>query len=66
MARMAPGLAIASSLPNTSFLMSMFSNTASMIRSASARSSRSSDGVSRPIRFSTSSIDMRPFLAELS
>ena len=36
-ARIAPGLQMASSLANTSFLMSMRSNTASMTRSASLK-----------------------------
>ena len=65
-ARIAPGLAILSSLPKTSFLISISSNTASMIRSQSARSSRFIEGVSRPMRFSTSSWVRRPFLAVFS
>ena len=52
---MAPGLAILSSLANTSFLMSMRSNTASMIRSQSARSSIFKVPVSSAKRFCTSS-----------
>ncbi len=65
-ARIAPGLAILSSLVKTSFLISISSNTASMIRSQSARASISIDGVSKPMRFSTSSWVRRPFLAVFS
>ncbi len=66
LARIAPGLATLSSRANTSFLMSMFSNTASMIRSQSARASKSSVGLSRPMRVSTSAAVRRPFLAVFS
>ena len=45
-AMMAPGLAILSSLAKISFFSAMFSNTASMMRSALPRSSSFSDGVS--------------------
>ena len=62
-ARMAPGLTMASSLVNSSFLMSIRSKTASTTMSTSARSLRSSDGVMRAIRCSTSSMVKRPFLA---
>ena len=65
-ARIAPGLATASSLVKMSFFTSMFSNTASMIRSASFRSPMSSEGVSSAMRFSTSSCVMRPFFAVFS
>ena len=65
-ARIAPGLAIESSRSNTLFLMSMFSNTASITRSASASAPKSSVGVSLPIRSSTSAIVRRPFLAVAS
>ena len=62
-ARMAPGLQMASSLVNTSFLMSMRSNTASITRSTSARSSSESEPVMRPMRRSTSASGKRPFFA---
>ena len=62
-ARIAPGLQIASSREKTSFLMSIRSNTASMTRSTSARSARSSVGVIRAIRSSTSASLNRPRFA---
>ena len=61
--RIAPGLQIASSLVNTSFLTSIRSNTASITRSAPARSSSDSVPVIIPIRLSTSSIGKRPLRA---
>jgi hypothetical protein len=65
-ARMAPCLQMASSLAKTCFLISMFSNTASMTRSQSASAFRSSEPVSSAMRFSTSSIFRRPRLAVFS
>ena len=65
-ARMAPGLATASSFVNTSFLMAMVSNTASMMRSAWARSVNSSVGFSKPMRCSTCSVVSLPFEAVAS
>ncbi len=65
-ARIAPGLAMRSSRPNTSFLTSMFSNTASITRSASASFSISSVGVSSAMRRSMSAAVMRPFFAVFS
>ena len=65
-ANTAPCLTILSSLPNTSFLIAMVSNAASMIRSQSANAFQSMVPVNRPIRFSTSSIVKRPRLAEFS
>ena len=62
-ARTAPGLAMASSRVNTSFLMSIRSNTASITRSAEARSSSDSDPVIICIRRSTSAIGNRPLRA---
>ena len=62
-ARIAPGLQIASSLPKISFLTAMFSNTASITMSASAASSIFRLGVSSPMRVSTSSMLSRPRLA---
>ncbi len=53
-ARMAPGLQMASSRVKMSFLMSMRSNTASITRSQSARAARSREPVSRLIRASVS------------
>ncbi len=66
LARIAPGLAIASSLPKTSFLIAMVSNTASMMRSASLAASRPTLPVIRPIRFVTSSGFMPPRAAVAS
>ena len=62
----APGLTFASSFANTSFLIAMFSNTASITRSQSASAFRSSVPVSSAMRFSTSSIVIRPRLAVFS
>ena len=62
-ARIAPCFTMRSSLPNTSFFTSMFSNTASMTRSQSARSSSLSVPLRSAMRFSTSSIVRRPLLA---
>ena len=59
----APGLQMASSLVNTSFLMSIRSNTASITRSTGARSSSDSEPVISPMRRSTSSIGKRPLRA---
>ena len=59
----APGLAMASSRVNTSFLMSIRSNTASITRSAEARSSSDSDPVIIRIRRSTSAMGNRPLRA---
>ncbi len=53
-ARIAPGLQIASSLANTSFLMSIRSNTASITRSQSASALKSSAPVRRLMRASVS------------
>ena len=63
LARIAPAFAMASSRAKMTFLIPMSSNTASMIRSQSARSSISSELVIRPIRTSTSSSGKRPRLA---
>ena len=65
-ARIAPGLAILSSRPKTSFLISIFSNTASMMRSQSASASKSSVGFSSPIALSTCSPVIRPLAAVAS
>ena len=55
-ARMQPGLQMASSLAKMSFLTSMRSNTASMTRSTSANaSSIDSEPVISPMRFAVSS-----------
>ena len=62
-AMMAPDLAILSSFWNTSFLSAMFSNTASMMRSALPRSSIFSDGVSLAKRSAACDSVMRPRLA---
>ena len=59
-AKIAPGLQIASSLPKMSFLMSMRSNTASTTMSTPARAFMSSEPVIRLMRFSTSSAVMPP------
>ena len=66
LARMAPGFTVSSRRRNTSFFRSMFSNTASMIRSQSAKAEKSSVGVSRPMAVSTASGFMRPRLAVAS
>ena len=58
----APGLAMASSLVNTSRFTSMVSNTASMIKSASASAFQSVVGVNSAIRFATSPSGIEPRL----
>jgi hypothetical protein len=59
-ARTAPGFATRSKVPKICFLRSMFSNTASMTRSASAAASRPIRPWINPMRRSTSSFDMPP------
>jgi hypothetical protein len=65
-ARIAPGLATASSWRNTSCLTAMFSNTASMIRSHGAKSWAARLGVSKAIACSTSACVRRPRLTARS
>ena len=59
-ARMAPGLQMASSLVKISFFTSMRSNTASMTRSTVARAFMSSEPVIRAMRSSTWAAVMPP------
>ena len=59
-ARMAPALAIASIFPNTSFLTSISSYTASMTISAVAIILKSIDGVISAMRWSICSCESRP------
>ena len=59
-ASIAPGFITASSLPKTSFLTGISSNTASMTMSASAIWSYSSAGVMRSMRVSTASAARLP------
>ena len=61
--QIAPRFATPSSLAKMLFLSAMSSNTASMIKSQSARSSSASELAMRPMRTSTSSRGKRPRLA---
>ena len=65
-ARIAPGLQIASNSAKIDFLSSIFSNTASMTRSQSAKLPMSVEPEIRPIRVSTSSLVIPPRAAVLS
>ena len=65
-ARIAPGLAMPSRRVNISFFTAMFSKTASIIRSQSARSPISKVPVTRPQRCSTASAVKRPLRAVFS
>ena len=65
-ARMAPGLATASSWRNTASFTPISSNTASTMRSASFSAAYSSVGVIRPMRCSTCSGLSLPFFMEFS
>ncbi|MNU10090.1 hypothetical protein D3C72_2570440 [compost metagenome] len=63
---MAVGLQMPSRRANNSFFTAMFSNTASITRSAWARSCKSSELLSKAMRCSMAWGVMRPFLAVFS